>query len=144
MRACARVRVQLLRARESATCNSATSNVMLVIFLLFTLCSGDSDLHLEVHQLQLHSTVQGEDTWLYASESWYLAPVFLPLLPYVPWLHVMRSASEHDERLFFCLCRHHSKRMLCILLTCTEQHNQHGYVFCCTCKQWFYHCYDSL
>ena len=76
---------------------------MLVIFLLFTLCSADSDLHLEVHQLQLHSTVQGEDTWLYASESWYLAPVFLPLLPDVPWLHVMRSASEHDERLFFVL-----------------------------------------
>lgn len=53
-------------------------NVMLVILLLFTLCSADSDLQLQVHQLQLHSTVQGEDTWLYASESWYLAPVFLP------------------------------------------------------------------
>lgn len=53
---------------------------MLVILLLFTLCSADSDLHLQVHQLQLHSTVQGEDTWLYASESWYLAPVFYPLI----------------------------------------------------------------
>lgn len=53
------------------------------ILLLFTLCSADSDLQLQVHQLQLHSTVQGEDTWLYASESGCLPPVFYPL-PHVP------------------------------------------------------------
>lgn len=71
------MRVRAAAENRQATCNFATS-IMLVILLLFTLCSADSDLQLQVHQLQLHSTVQGEDTWLYASESWYLAPVFLP------------------------------------------------------------------
>ena len=134
---------------ESATCNFATSiNVMLVILLLFTLCSADSDLQLQVHQLQLHSTVQGEDTWLYASESWYLVPVFLPFdfcfrkCPGCMWCD--QPLSMMKGFLVLCPCRHHSKRMLCILFTCTEQHNQHGHIFCCTYKQWFYHCCDSL
>lgn len=62
--------------------------VVVGILLLFTMCSADGDFQLQIPQLQLHSTVQGEDAWLYAGESGYLAPVFHSL-PHVSPLGCM-------------------------------------------------------